>query len=70
MVEGVQSYAAMAQEREKGITFRILVFPPIFLFSLSLSPFFHPLFSFLFRHREGDKEKMTGEAHGCRGVQG
>jgi hypothetical protein len=70
IVEGVQSCSAMAQERGRGNTFKILVFPDIFLFSLSLSPFFCPLFSFLFRHGEGDKEKMADEAHGCRGAQG
>jgi hypothetical protein len=41
-----------------------------FPFLSSALPFFRPLFSFLFRHREGDKEKMAGEAHGCRGAQG
>jgi hypothetical protein len=42
MVEGFYSCSAMAEERGRGNTFRILVFPPVFLFSLLLSPYSIP----------------------------
>jgi hypothetical protein len=70
-VEGVQSCSAMAQGEGKGSVFRTQVFLLISLFfSLSLSPFFHPLFSFLSRHREGGRERTAVGVQGCRGVQG
>jgi hypothetical protein len=44
--------------------------PSYYPFSLSFSPFFRPLFSFLSRHREGGKERTAGGAQGHRGAKG
>jgi hypothetical protein len=69
MVEGVQSCSAMALERGRGQHLQdhgiSSYFPPLFH-----SPIFSIPSSFLFRHREEDKEKMASEVHGCRDAQG
>jgi hypothetical protein len=67
MVEGVQSYSAMAQGGREGNTFEIQVFLPISFFPHFL---LFPSLSLFSRCREGGKERTVDDAQGYRGVQG
>jgi hypothetical protein len=67
MVEGVQSYSAVALGGREGNTFEILIFFPMFLLFCSLP--FPPRFSFL-SPREGGRDRIVDGEKGYRGAQG